>query len=109
VVSRRPRLVEHKKDVVILLDSITRLARAYNTVVPAPAKVLTGSVDPTRCNAQGFGAARNVEEGGSSHHRHRAHRHRLAHDDVITGVRAPATWRSISTGACPRSAYPSVT
>ncbi|WP_242567715.1 transcription termination factor Rho, partial [Vibrio cholerae] len=61
------RLVEHKKDVVILLDSITRLARAYNTVVPASGKVLTGGVDANALHRpkRFFGAARNVEEGGS--------------------------------------------
>ena len=67
VIEKAKRLVEHKKDVVILLDSITRLGRAYNTVVPSSGKVLTGGVDanalqrPKRC----FGAARNIEEGGS--------------------------------------------
>ena len=67
VIEKAKRLVEHKKDVVILLDSITRLARAYNNVIPSSGKVLTGGVDanalhrPTRF----FGAARNVEEGGS--------------------------------------------
>ena len=61
------RLVEHKKDVVILLDSITRLARAYNTVVPASGKILTGGVDANALHRpkRFFGAARNVEEGGS--------------------------------------------
>ncbi len=61
------RLVEHKKDVVILLDSITRLARAYNTVVPASGKVLTGGVDANALQKpkRFFGAARNIEEGGS--------------------------------------------
>ena len=58
--------MEHKKDVVILLDSITRLARAYNTVIPSSGKVLTGGVDATRRRSpRFFGAARNVEEGGS--------------------------------------------
>jgi transcription termination factor Rho len=67
VIEKAKRLVEHKKDVVILLDSITRLARAYNTVVPSSGKVLTGGVDahalqrPKRV----YGAARNIEEGGS--------------------------------------------
>lgn len=67
VIEKAKRLVEHKKDVVILLDSITRLARAYNTVVPSSGKVLTGGVDahalqrPKRL----YGAARNIEEGGS--------------------------------------------
>jgi len=60
-------LVEHKKDVVILLDSITRLARAYNTVVPTSGKVLTGGVDANALHRpkRFFGAARNIEEGGS--------------------------------------------
>jgi len=60
-------LVEHKKDVVILLDSITRLARAYNTVVPSSGKVLTGGVDANALERpkRFFGAARNIEEGGS--------------------------------------------
>ena len=61
------RSVEHKKDVVILLDSITRLARAYNTVTPASGKILSGGVDANALHRpkRFFGAARNVEEGGS--------------------------------------------
>ncbi|TCV82930.1 transcription termination factor Rho [Sulfurirhabdus autotrophica] len=67
VLEKAKRLVEHKKDVVILLDSITRLARAYNTVVPASGKVLTGGVDANALQRpkRFFGAARNIEEGGS--------------------------------------------
>jgi transcription termination factor Rho len=67
VIERAKRLVEHKKDVVILLDSITRLARAYNNVVPSSGKVLTGGVDANAMHRpkRFFGAARNVEEGGS--------------------------------------------
>ncbi len=67
VIERAKRLVEHKKDVVILLDSITRLARAYNNVVPSSGKVLTGGVDANALHRpkRFFGAARNVEEGGS--------------------------------------------
>jgi transcription termination factor Rho len=67
VIERAKRLVEHKKDVVILLDSITRLARAYNTVVPTSGKVLTGGVDANALQRpkRFFGAARNIEEGGS--------------------------------------------
>ena len=67
VISRAKRLVEHKRDVVILLDSITRLARAYNTVVPSSGKVLTGGVDSNALQRpkRFFGAARNIEEGGS--------------------------------------------
>lgn len=67
VIARAKRLVEHKKDVVVLLDSITRLARAYNTVAPASGKVLTGGVDANALQRpkQFFGAARNIEEGGS--------------------------------------------
>lgn len=67
VIEKAKRLVEHKKDVVILLDSITRLARAYNTVTPASGKVLSGGVDANALHRpkRFFGAARNVEEGGS--------------------------------------------
>ena len=67
VIERAKRLVEHKRDVVILLDSITRLARAYNNVVPSSGKVLTGGVDANALHRpkRFFGAARNVEEGGS--------------------------------------------
>ncbi|CDI03707.1 MAG: transcription termination factor Rho [Candidatus Competibacter denitrificans] len=67
VSDKAKRLVEHKRDVVILLDSITRLARAYNTVVPASGKVLTGGVDANALQKpkRFFGAARNIEEGGS--------------------------------------------
>lgn len=67
VIEKAKRLVEHKKDVVILLDSITRLARAYNTVVPASGKVLTGGVDANALHRpkRFFGAARKTEEGGS--------------------------------------------
>lgn len=67
VIEKAKRLVEHKKDVVILLDSITRLARAYNTISPASGKVLTGGVDANALQRpkRFFGAARNVEEGGS--------------------------------------------
>ncbi len=66
-VERAKRLVEHKRDVIILLDSITRLARAYNTVIPASGKVLTGGVDANALQRpkRFFGAARNIEEGGS--------------------------------------------
>jgi len=67
VIEKAKRLVEHKHDVVILLDSITRLARAYNTVVPSSGKVLTGGVDANALHRpkRFFGAARNIEEGGS--------------------------------------------
>ena len=67
VIEKAKRLVEHKKDVVILLDSITRLARAYNTTVPSSGKVLTGGVDAHALERpkRFFGAARNIEEGGS--------------------------------------------
>ncbi|NSL56544.1 transcription termination factor Rho [Uliginosibacterium aquaticum] len=67
VIEKAKRLVEHKRDVIILLDSLTRLARAYNTVVPASGKVLTGGVDANALQKpkRFFGAARNVEEGGS--------------------------------------------
>jgi transcription termination factor Rho len=67
VIEKAKRLVEHKKDVVILLDSITRLARAYNTIVPASGKILSGGVDSNALQRpkRVFGAARNIEEGGS--------------------------------------------
>jgi len=67
VIEKAKRLVEHKRDVVVLLDSVTRLARAYNTVVPASGKVLTGGVDANALQRpkRFFGAARNIEEGGS--------------------------------------------
>ncbi len=67
VIQKAKRLVEHKRDVVILLDSITRLARAYNTVIPSSGKVLTGGVDANALQKpkRFFGAARNIEEGGS--------------------------------------------
>lgn len=67
MIEKAKRLVEHKKDVVILLDSVTRLARAYNTVIPSSGKVLTGGVDANALHKpkRFFGAARNVEEGGS--------------------------------------------
>ena len=65
-IEKAKRLTEHKKDVVILLDSITRLGRAYNAVVPSSGKVLTGGVDANASEAKEiFGAARNIEEGGS--------------------------------------------
>ena len=67
VIEKAKRLVEHKKDVVILLDSITRLARAYNSVVPPSGKILSGGVDSKALQRpkRFFGAARNIEEGGS--------------------------------------------
>ena len=67
VIEKAKRLVEHKRDVIILLDSITRLARAYNTVIPSSGKVLTGGVDANALQRpkRFFGAARNIEEGGS--------------------------------------------
>jgi len=67
VIEKAKRLVEHKKDVVILLDSITRLARAYNTVTPSSGKILSGGVEANALHRpkRFFGAARNIEEGGS--------------------------------------------
>jgi len=67
VIEKAKRLVEHKRDVVILLDSVTRLARAYNTIVPPSGKVLSGGVDSNALQRpkRFFGAARNIEEGGS--------------------------------------------
>ena len=64
VLDRAMRLVEDKRDVVILMDSITRLARAYNLVVPPSGRTLSGGIDPARfSNLNDFGAARNIEEG----------------------------------------------
>ena len=67
VLEKAKRLVEHRKDVIILLDSITRLARAYNTVLPSSGKLLSGGIDPSalRPPKRFFGAARNIEQGGS--------------------------------------------
>ena len=67
VIEKAKRLVEHKRDVVILLDSVTRLARAYNTIVPPSGKILSGGVDSNALQRpkRFFGAARNIEEGGS--------------------------------------------
>jgi len=66
VIEKAKRLVEHKRDVVILLDSITRLARAHNAVVPPSGKILSGGMIRTHCSDQALlGAARNIEEGGS--------------------------------------------
>ena len=82
VIEKAKRLVEHKRDVVILLDSITRLARAYNTVVPSSGKVLTGGVDANALQRpkRFFGAARNIEQGGIlDHHRDRPDRYRQPH------------------------------
>ena len=97
VIERAKRLTEHKQDVVILLDSITRLARAYNTVVPASGKVLTGGVDANALQRpkRFFGAARNIEEGGSLTILATALiRHRFAHGtkSSMKNSRAPATW-----------------
>jgi transcription termination factor Rho len=98
VLEKAKRLVEHKRDVVILLDSITRLARAYNTVVPSSGKVLTGGVDANALQRpkRFFGAARNIEEGGSL-------------TIIATALidtrnsRAPAIPRSFWIASCPTS------
>ena len=82
VIEKAKRLVEHKKDVVILLDSITRLARAYNTVVPASGKVLTGGVDANALQQPEALLRRRAQRRGrrlAHHHRHRADRHRQPH------------------------------
>ncbi len=86
VIEKAKRLVEHKRDVVILLDSITRLARAYNTVVPSSGKVLTGGVDANALQRpkRFFGAARNIEgRRVADHHRDGADRHGSRMDEVI--------------------------
>ena len=97
VIEKARRLVEHGRDVVILLDSITRLARAYNTVVPPSGKILSGGVDSNALHKpkKFFGAARNTEDGGTpDHHRHRAGRHRQpdgrGHLRGVQGHRQPA-------------------
>ncbi len=103
VIEKAKRLVEHKKDVVILLDSITRLARAYNTVIPSSGKVLTGGVDAHALEKpkRFFGAARNIEEGGSLTIIATALVETGSKmDEVITrNSRAPATW------SCPGAAH----
>jgi len=108
VIEKAKRLVEHKKDVVILLDSITRLARAYNTVVPASGKVLTGGVDAKRAAAPEtlFRCGEKHRGGRLAHHpRHRPDRHGLAHGRRdLREFKGTGTWKSTSTGACTRSA-----
>ena len=104
VVEKAKRLVEHKKDVVILLDSITRLARAYNTVIPPSGKVLSGGLDSNALQKpkRFFGAARNIEEGVA---RSRSWRRRWStpgHEWTTSSSRSsrgPATWRSTSPGS----------
>jgi hypothetical protein len=110
VIEKAKRLVEHKTDVVILLDSITRLARAYNTVVPPSGKILSGGVDSNALHKpkKFFGAARNIEDGGSLTI--------IATALIDTGSRmdevifeefkGPATWKSTSTASSPTSAFP---
>ncbi len=87
VIEKAKRLTEHKRDVVILLDSITRLARAYNTIAPPSGKVLSGGLDSNALQRpkRFFGAARNIEDGGSR------------------SSRGPGTWKSIWIGAWPTS------
>jgi transcription termination factor Rho len=104
VIEKAKRLVEHKRDVVILLDSITRLARAYNTIVPPSGKVLSGGVDSNALQRpkRFFGAARNIEEGGSLTI--------ISTALIDTGSRmdevifAPATWKSSLTASWSTSA-----
>ena len=92
VIEKAKRLVEHKKDVIILLDSITRLARAYNTVIPSSGKVLSGGIDAHALERpkRFFGAARNIEEGGSL--------------TIIATAKVPATMKLTLTVASLRSA-----
>ena len=100
VIEKAKRLVEHKRDVVILLDSITRLGRAYNTVVPSSGKVLTGGVDSNALQRpkRFFGAARNIEEGGSLTI--------IATALIDTGSRMDeAIPKSCWTARCPTNAY----
>ena len=110
VLEKAKRLVEHKRDVVILLDSITRLARAYNTVVPSSGKVLTGGVDANALQKpkRFFGAARNIEEGGSLTIIATALIDTGSRmDEVISSrsSRAPVTRKSSSTANCPINAH----
>ena len=108
VIEKAKRLVEHKRDVVILLDSITRLARAYNTVAPSSGKVLTGGVDANALQKpkRFFGAARNVEEGGSLTIIATALVETGSKmDEVISrNSRAPATWNCNWNAASQKSA-----
>jgi transcription termination factor Rho len=108
VIEKAKRLVEHKKDVVILLDSITRLGRAYNTVVPSSGKVLTGGVDANALQRpkRFFGAARNIEEGGSLSIIATALIDTGSKMDeaILKSSRAPATAKSCSTARLPTSA-----
>ena len=103
VIEKAKRLVEHKKDVFILLDSVTRLARAYNTVIPPSGKVLSGGLDSNALQKpkRFFGAARNIEEGGSLTIMATALVDTGSRmDDVIfEEFKGPATWRSTSTGS----------
>src|SRR5881409_1508493 len=103
VIEKAKRLVEHKRDVVILLDSITRLARAYNSVVPPSGKILSGGVDSNalRGPKKFFGAARNIEDGGSLTIIGTALVDTGSRMDevIFEELRAPATWRSTSTAA----------
>jgi transcription termination factor Rho len=105
VIEKAKRLVEHKRDVVILLDSITRLARAYNTVVPHSGKILSGGVDANALHRpkRFFGAARNIEEGGSLTVCATALIETGSRmDDVIfESSRGRVTWSSCSTGSSP--------
>ncbi len=109
VMEKAKRLVEHRKDVVILLDSITRLARAYNTVVPASGKVLTGGVDANALQRpkRFFGAARNIEEGGSLTIIATALIDTGSRmDDVIyEEFKVPVTWKFTLIGAWQRSVF----
>ncbi len=102
VIEKAKRLVEHGNDVVILLDSITRLARAYNTVVPPSGKILSGGVDSNalRKPKKFFGAARNIEDGGSaspSSARRWSTPAAAWTRSSSRSSRAPATWKSTST------------
>ena len=110
MIEKAKRLVEHKKDVVILLDSITRLARAYNTVVPASGKVLTGGVDANALQRpkRFFGAARNIEEGGSLTIIATALIDTGSRMDDVIRVWVPATWNYLDRRMHEKRMYPAI-
>lgn len=109
VIERAKRLVEHKKDVMILLDSITRLTRAYNLTVPPSGRTLSGGIDPAALHMpkRFFGAARNMRGGGSlTHPCICVGRYRKQDGDVIyEELREPVIWSLYWIGSCQRNGY----
>jgi hypothetical protein len=110
VIEKAKRLVEHRRDVVILLDSITRLARAHNTVVPHSGKILSGGVDANALQRPSASSARRATSRRrlADHHRHRAGRDRLAMDegDLRRSSRAPETASWCSTASSRQADLP---